>query len=159
MEPTEYKELTEAQRHDAVTALGLSLSATCTDKGDVNSPSVWGVNLCRQGRNYSTEYTMGAAYRKYRALGMGFPEPWQSKPIKGGESRPIPPTQMDVLACLVMDAGCVRHGQSLSDFGHDLGYSDLQKGLDAYNGCLESWRGLVRLGLDLDALDTIFQDY
>ena len=152
---TEYKELTEA-----VDALNLTLTATVTDPGDINTPSKWGVNLCRNGRNYSTDYTLGAAYREQRVRRGA---PWKPVPFRGAngsyENRPTTPKLLDVLNCLVMDAGCIRHGQRLSDFGADLGYTDLQKGVEAYEGCMASWRGLVHLGLDLDALDTIFQDY
>jgi hypothetical protein len=74
-------------------------------------------------------------------------------------STPEPPELTDVLYALASDASCVRHGQSRKDFWDELGFDDLEKGLDAWEGCLKTWRGLGDLDFNLDELDEIFQDY
>ena len=75
------------------------------------------------------------------------------------KSRPEQPELANVLYSLVMDANCVRYGQTLSDFGKDFGFTDLQDGVKAWEGCHASWQGLTRLGLDLDKLDEIMQEW
>lgn len=156
---------------------GLTMTAECVDKGDWRSkPSKWRVSLLRRlgskHPSYTTEYTMGCAHREVQARrnvfgGVG---EWVRVPQRlGGKtnhdvevldsSRPMQPKLADVLYALVMDASYVRHGQTLSEFGKDLGYDDLQAGITAWEGCLAAWRGLVSLGLNLDELDELFQDY
>lgn len=75
-------------------------------------------------------------------------------------TEPEKPTLPEVLSCLVSDANCVRFGQSFDEFCSDLGYdNDSRKAESTFNGCRDSWTGLVRLGANLDELDELFQNY
>lgn len=76
-------------------------------------------------------------------------------------TKPEEPSLADVMHCLVMDAGCVRHGQNFLEFCNEFGCydTDSRKAERAFNTCRDEWAGLVRLGADFDALEVLFVDY
>ena len=75
-------------------------------------------------------------------------------------TEPIPPTIDEVMYAMVMDAGMVRHGQSFKEFCDECGLDDDSiKAKESYDSCTEEWRAMVRLGVNFDAMDELFQDY
>lgn len=75
-------------------------------------------------------------------------------------TQPKAPELADVLWSLSMDAECVRHGQTLEDFCSEFGYdSDSKTAERIYNACRDEWAALIRLGLDLDRLAEVYQEW
>lgn len=171
---------TEQDIAEKLASLGYSLvSQLVADEPEGGSR--WTVTIRREGREYSTEYWQGAAYRRWRktpdACRRAFDSPMH-KEFKAGEpvvlalgklrrtdclkalTEPIEPRLVAVMACLVFDADGVRHGQSFDDFCGDYGLdTDSRKAEKSFNACRDTWSGLVRLGADLDALSETFRDY
>lgn len=172
--------MTCTPKTDAIIAAhGLTMDAVLEEDGGRRKASRWRVTIKKGPIEWVTTYHMGAAHRELpeRLDVRTFPRrvaerdkaefakarfrtavtPYEERLLK--LSQPTPPTLPGILWSLAVDAEQVRHGQSLSEFGSDLGYTDLQEGLDAYNGCLDEWRALVRFGLDLDELyDAVTSD-
>ncbi len=146
---------------------GIEFKAVCVDAGDRKSQSRWIVILSKGGQSLETSYTEGSAHRRVKKTPL-FPVPF--KGYKRGQrvpqrwnqrlsvdeahfletrTEPIPPTLESVVECLVMDADCVRHGQTFEDFAVDMGLdTDSRKAEKTYNACRDIWAGLIRLGLD-----------
>lgn len=152
------------------------------DDGDAfKTPSKW-VGVIKTGKSIETfDYSQGCGHRiiKKRWMplsgGVKMPKGW-----KRGESVPFvygrmtydqryvlthcteakTPDRDDFIHCLVMDASCVRHGQTFEEFALEMGYDeDSRKAERIYNACRESHRKMVRLGLDLEKLGKEYQDY
>lgn len=164
---------------------GWTLTHHCTDRGSYKEPSKWAVTISRDGKSFTTEYTMGSGFRQWSKRAGSLlrhewagcfnnkrPRPGTKVPLHlGGFSvdeahllltctEPTPPELPDVLWSLVMDAEGVRHGQTFEDWAADLGYdTDSRKAERCYNACRDEWSALVRLGADFDALNALFEDY
>lgn len=153
---------------------GLTMDAALEKDRGHKGPSRWRITIRKGTVEWTTTYHMGAVHRELperitldgeifprRVTGRERAE-YERARFKSARtlyeeallsmSKPVPPKLPEVLWSLAMDAESVRHGQSLSEFGRELGYTDLQEGVNAYNGCLDEWRALVRFGLDLDEL-------
>lgn len=172
---------TNAQVNERLAADGWSLKSRLIRTANYEQPDSnhqWEVTLSRQGcpTEFTTDYrtvqghtVWARTWIDHSGTGQkyckGAPVPYVDRPPLGWNERvqkyaiPLTPVLGDVMYCLVSDASYVRDGQTLKEFGQDLEYTDLQKGVDAYEGCLKSWRGLASLGADFDALDALLQDY
>lgn len=149
------------------------------DGGDWKTPSKWaGVIKTNKGVE-SFDYTMGPAHRKivHRPFGGGvrMPKGWrvgERVPFVLGRmtydqryvlhncTQAIEPSQDDFLSCISRDADCVRHGQSFEEFADEFGYDEDSRAAERiYNACRETWRKLVRLGINCDALTEQYLDY
>ena len=160
---------------------GYSLSHETTDPGGYKKSSIHKVTVTGpNGRSYTTTYTMGpmGLWKTNYARGLNT---ICHLPAKKGEEartkkdwkrkgdwvedydqqtthRPI--GLENVLWCLLMDANCVRHGQSFNDFCDELGMSnDSIKAKESFDACRDTWSGLIGIGADLDKLDEMYQDY
>ena len=163
---------------------GWNLSYTCLDSGGRDRPSKWSCMLGRApGRGVmQVTYTKGAAHRRW-TTGTAASLPYH-RIIKGmggagnrvdqlfghltilqaeaidNASEPEPPTLDEVVWSVVTDAGSVRHGQDFAEFAGDFGLdSDSIKARETFDACRDEWSGLVRIGADFDALETLFMDY
>lgn len=169
-------------REGAALALdGYTMTYHTVDAGSYKEPSKFSVTIKRNGLAFSTEYSKGAAHRRWtekaKMLGQ-----WQGqfpKQPKQGErvpqlgrvslwmesslidcTEPIPPELGEVVYALQMDASYVRHGQAFCEFASDLGGdSDSIKCKALFDACRDTWASLVRLGADWDALDRLFEGY
>ncbi|RLB70469.1 MAG: hypothetical protein DRH04_03550 [Deltaproteobacteria bacterium] len=124
----------------------------------------WKVTISRNGQSFCTSYSMGCAHRHYKGtnepIKLGFRRLtlWQEEQNK--QTVPNKPTLVDVLYSLVLDARLVRFGQDFAEFATELGYDeDSRRASRAFEGCLDEWRGLCRLGADFDELEQLLQDY
>lgn len=74
------------------------------------------------------------------------------------QSRPCKPTLADILYYLQSDAAIA--SESFDDFCSNCGYdTDSRKALETYLACQKSGTDLRSLGLNLDTLGELFQDY
>ncbi len=155
-------------------AMGFSIESTCTESGDYTSQNKWVVKISLNGYFLKTTYFQGAAHRRFKChteIGKQH-ERIPQRYLMGGvtlhveaillkNTEPTPPALDDVLHCLVMDASCVRHGQSFADFAMELGYDeDSIKDKAVFEACRDIWSDLSSvLRVDFDALEEVFQDF
>lgn len=168
---------------DTLANLGFSLTSQTVDAGGLNRESCFTVTLTRNGQSLTTSYRKGSAYRVWEhnhrnrlagSIWASRYKPGERVPFVGkryyddsepaklfdAATSPVTPTLEEVVQSLIMDASFVRHGQSFDDFCAELGYDeDSRKAEQSFAGCTEIWRGLVRLGVDFDQLEAIFQDF
>ena len=156
---------------ETLTNLGLKIESTLLRddfdgrKGDAH----WQVTLICNGQAFSTEYHMGCAHR-YHTTPLG-KRSSKEFVVKHGRmtihelerykrSKPKNPTLADVMHSIVSDAQCVAYGQTFEQFAEEMGYDvDSRNAEGVFNGCREEYFALQRLGLDLDELSELFQDY
>lgn len=139
-------ETTEA-RNQAIEALGIKLTLVCVNPGKADiprkqrgEPSVWQYTLTRNGKAISGPYTMECGLRS-----------------KNGRF-PTKPTLADILYSLQSDASVA--SESFDDFCGNCGYdTDSRKALETYLACQKSGTDLRSLGLNLETLGELFQDY
>lgn len=75
-------------------------------------------------------------------------------------TKPLRPTYADVFYVWLSDSRCVSDGQSFEEFCDEFGYdSDSRRALACYNGCKDQLLGALRLGVDFDEFDILFEDY
>ena len=71
---------------------------------------------------------------------------------------PTKPTLADIMYSLQSDAACA--SESFDDFCSNCGYdTDSRKALETYLACQQTGTDLRRLGLSLQTLGELFQDY
>jgi len=166
---------TQSEIIKALEDMGLSMSYVCVSPGNAKTESRWRVTISRGGRDFTSKYIMGCAHRRWTPQGVramakepkkfgpwnrGWFESLYMESFRARYSEPIPPDLADVMYSLVMDTSGVRDGQSFEDWCADYGSDpDSIKALESFNACTDAWRAMVRLGLDLDALSDLFQDY
>ena len=127
--------------------------------------SVWTVTITRNGQEFQTEYTQGCHFRHHRNGQPIKPLAMSGRLTVDGlaenkHTMPDEPILADVMSSLVMDAQSVTDGQTFEDFADDMGYdTDSREAERVYNGCLDEYFGLIRLGADLDVMSQMFQDY
>lgn len=163
---------------------GFTLKYVTTDPGGYKRESKHVVTVTGpNGRSYSTDYTMGPLrFWKRTPLPTLYDDIFQAadgKALKGKEAHVLngmmnnraveqynkltthrPIELADVMYCLVLDANCVRHGQSFDDYCDELGYdNDSIKVRKCFDNCRDIWSGLISIGADLDKLSAMFQDY
>jgi len=118
--------------------------------------SHWTITIEHNGYTFTTNYSRGSAYRKYR----GFAHKVVKFNYNGRysvdeydalrQSVPIEPVLEDVLPCLIMDARSV--DSEFDDWCRELGYStDSIKARDAYITCCNTRAALSRM-FDFDEL-------
>lgn len=156
---------------ETLTSLGVRLECTLLrdDFDGRDGQSHWQVTLVCNGQAFSTEYSMGCAHRHYVTPGgrrgkKAFSVPRGRITIaeleRAKRSRPNNPTLVDVMYAIVSDAQCVANGETFEDFAAEFGYDeDSRKAERAYNGCRDEYFALRRLGLDLNQLSLLYQDY
>ena len=111
--------------------LGLSMDCELISGDGPEGQSHWRIRLQANGQSYETEFHMGSA-----------------------------PTLEDVMSCLTLDSQHVLSGESFELWREDMGLDDdSRKNERIYNACRESHYALLRMGLDMDRLVEIFQDY
>ena len=172
----DYKQL-ETEIDAALRDMGLTLKYVCIDSGDWRTESKWQVIISKGKLSYSTEFTKGCGNRLFNRrklwghYGARFPKgfahgrrvPYIHKPNYDQRSYlcasdPEPPNLVEVMSCLVLDANCA-YGD-FEEFCSDLDCdSDSIKTLEMYNACRKTRRELQKMGLDLDNLSELFQDY
>jgi len=168
---------------------GWSLDVKLINPGDRKTQSDWSVTINRQGKvGYTTKYHKGAAHRRwlskdshrfnifcnqsrglfkdYRILkGKRIPQIINKLSVYMAEAldhytEPAPPTIDEVIYCLLLDAGGVRHGQAFTEWAANYGYDDDSiKAKSCFEACRDIWSALVRLNADFDELDALFEDY
>lgn len=126
--------------------------------------SVWSVTITRNGQSFQTEYTQGCHFRHHPGgrpiQPLTIPVMTVAVAAKNKQTIPNKPTLADVMCGLVGDAQCVADGQTFEDFADELGYdTDSREAERVYNGCRDEYFALIRLGIDLDVLYPMFQDY
>jgi hypothetical protein len=159
--------MTTEQRNQAIEALGLTLTLNCINPGKPDilrrqkgEPSVWQYTLSRNGKSISGPYTMGCGLR---VDSRGKPLPNRYKLTDDDirilqASRPAKPTLADILYSLQSDANCAQ--DTFADFCAETGYDeDSRKALETYLACQAEGVGLRSLGLNLQTLGELFQDY
>lgn len=181
--------MTGKEISDKLTELGYSITSNCTNPGDYKTASDWMITVTGpNGRTFQTKYNMGCAHRVwkkrdgYMPLGYGQinKNDYEHGRIgKPGEridynkkktlfqvalwenyTEPSQPDLVDVIYCLTSDANCVRYGQSFEDFASELGYDEDSRSAErTYNACRDIWSSLIRIGVNLDELTDLFQDY
>ncbi len=149
--------------NEQLAADGWSIKAECLDSGGYDLPSKWQVTLSYNGKSYAVVYQQGSAHRVWKARATDYWAPYAKRNRPEEFARladPLVPTLADVLFCLVSDASSVRYGQGFAEWCQEFGESeDSRRAHKAYKGCIKDWRGLVRLGANLDTLAMLFQDY
>jgi hypothetical protein len=167
---------------------GWALSVEVINSGGYKVAAEYTVTVSRNGREFSTSYTSGWGNRvwtgfkglycwnpgkkgtsanvttKYKLPEDCEPSarPRQTEVMAefARLTEPVRPTLPDVLYALVMDAGCVCNGDTFEEFCADLGYdADSRTAERVFNGCRDSWTGLVRMGADIADLHEILLDY
>ena len=173
----DYKQL-ETEIDAALRDMGLTLKYVCIDSGDWRTESKWQVIISKGKLSYSTEFTKGCGHRIFKLIKLGL---WDGvrrlRKFKNNEripciygrpdydtrkhlaaTDPEPPYLTKVMHCLVSDANCA-YGD-FEEFCSDLDCdSDSIKTLEMYNACRKTRRELQKMGLDLDNLSELFQDY
>ena len=160
-------EHTTETRNQAIEALKIELTLVCVNPGKADIPrkqkgeaSVWQYTLTRNGKAISGPYTMGCGLR---VDSRGKPLPNSYKLTTDDvrilqTSRPAKPILADILHSLQSDASLA--SESFDDFCGELGYdTDSRKALETYLACQKSGTDLRSLGLNLQELGELFQDY
>ena len=126
------------------------------DKGVRNGQNHWTVCIACNGRFFSTNYSQGSAHRTYR----GKPLPYNCTNERMIiHSVPSVPKFLDVMYCLVSDAGCV-DCSTFNDFCDELGYdNDSISDRKAYDACCDTRAELAGMGFCLDNLRELFAEY
>ena len=144
-----------------LTAMGLQVSSTLIsdDFNGMEGSHTHKAKLSNGDVTVSMNFTAGCAHRtpmpKFKSGGYTIHEVATNMATK-----PNPPSLEDVVYALMMDSQCVMHGQSFDEFCEDLGYdNDSRAAKKTYNGCVKQWRKMVKLGLYLEELEEIFQDF
>ena len=162
-----------------IEALDLSFSSVLLrDKfKDNDGVTVWSVTIVNDKSSLTTEYTMGSAYRISTVSDTCI---WKNRKtvyrknerlpcVYGGLSiheasvrnRSVPekPELEGVLYCLVMDA-VFSSTSSFEEFCDNSGFdSDSVKAKETFEACQKTHYRLLKMGLDLDRLTEIYQDY
>lgn len=132
-------EIPDDDREFILSAMGVTMRAMRAERPDASewgeAASHWRVTLKRNGKSYSTHYSMGAALT-------GSPE------------------LCDVLYCLISDAESA--GESFDDWCANFGYdTDSRKAERTWKACKRVAASLSRLftNNELDALRELFADY
>lgn len=137
---------------------GYSIEYNCINPGGLTTQSSWKATIIKNGQRFTCDYFKGSAHRYIN--GKRIPQNLKNTFSHYDDSKPIPPCLAEVLYTLSMDASFVMHGQFFEDFCEDLGYdSDSIKAFECFEGCTDNWRGLVRIGANLEQLQEMFQDY
>ena len=111
------------------------------------------------------EYTSGHGFRTHPVTGKPPRCPWDytltvHEMEENKKTTPNEPTLLDVLYSLVTDSSGVRHGQSFEEWCGEYGYdTDSRSAEKVFDACVDQWRNLIRLDLDLDAMEILFEDY
>lgn len=130
--------------------------------------SHFSVSFSRNGYTFTTEYHQGSAHRQYadfygRRSNKPFNPNYRNMSIDTAiqleRSKPRIPEIQDVLACLVVDAGCVDYND-FEDFCSEFDYSDDSiSAKESYDACCRVGKALKKLGLRLEQLQELFQDF
>ena len=145
-------------------------------KGHINrnGGNHWSVSLTRNGYTFTTEYHQGSGHRTWKR---SINDPGQVNCRKGdrvvvpgrislhleriliAETEPTVPTLTDVLYCLAMDAAGTDYND-FEDWCAEYGYDDDSiSAKDTYDACCRTYKALRKLGLGLERLQELFQDY
>jgi len=173
------EDLTEEERIEAVEKLGIDFTFELVrDEWDGREgQSHWKVILVRGRATYTSSFSHGSRIYNRKAATNSFHGDERYK--AGAKIRqhlgrrsvlefetdrdctyPVDPELLDVLDCLVSDAGCVCNGETFEEFADNLGYdSDSRQAETTFHTCRDMQAALVRLGLDLEELQDIFQGY
>lgn len=177
--------LTTAELTTKLAELGFSLETKLVKDGGWGKQSDWEVTLKYRTGEFKTEFHNGLrkwvekpksweqmqAIRLYGDIVAKCYRRGQlvsSQPKNNIASRdvyivltvPVEPIVTDVLYCLLSDAGCVMYGQSFEDFCSEIGYNpDSISHKKIYDACTDIWRALIRMGVNVEELQKLFQDF
>lgn len=145
---------------------GWELKTHLLRPGNQDTQPDWSITIIRKGESFSTEYHSAMVDRQWtRNKRKLTQKEFNDRSIDGVRdikclTEPITPTLADIMFCLIMDANCVRDGQSFEDFAADFGYDeDSRKAEKIFDAVTDTWRGLVKLDTDFDEISALFQDY
>jgi len=157
--------------------MGFSFDSVLVDAGDYKTESKFRVTVKKNNQEYTVDYHKGCGLRRWTQIvnldryhgakhstitlhPLLNPTSYEERQALLNYTEPEPVTLDEIIYSLHMDATCVCFGETFEDFCDELGYdNDSRKAEKFYHACRDTLATLIRMGVDLEKLGELFQDY